>query len=288
MTFCSKVLSCFACCLLVGTIVGCGKSEEKKDAAKSLTEIAKAALDPVSPEMEVSHVQTMLQEAGYVMKSYTDFPAEELGKKARVLIYTDKGGKSGGIIYLRKTGAMIAPAWHWYFGDMVPETVTKVELNDDGLWDVRVVSKGGKQVEFLQDQSFIFTGADRSDWIALNGAASTPMADGDALWKCFDSDTSTAWRSSLGTNGGVFVELSAPFGIKDGILGIQALSVEQPRQCTLYADGKKIQTFELSSVATEQEVRLDDGVKGARAVRVTFDTVHGAGNVVSVAELSLR
>jgi hypothetical protein len=273
----------------MGSVSSCSKSDEKKDATVSLSEIAKGAMEDVSPEAEVGNVLPMLREAGYVMKSYGDFPAEELGKKGRVLVYTDKGGKSsGGIIYFRKTGMIVAPAWHWYFGDMVPESVDKIELNDDGLWDVRIQAKNGKQLEFLQDQAFILTAGDRPDWIALNGAASTPITAEDALWKCFDSDTSTAWRSSLSGSGGVFVDLAAPFGVKDGILALHTLGVEQPRQCTLYADGKKLQTFELASVASGQTVRLDDGVKGARTVRLTIDSIHGGGDVVSIAELSLK
>lgn len=287
MTFRKGFMACLGCCLLAG-IVSCSKSDDKKDATASLSEIAKSAMNEASPEEETRAVQAMIQEAGFVMKSYGDFPAEELGKKGRMLIYTDKRGKSsGGIIYFRKTGSMVTPAWHWYFGDMVPESVAKVELNDDGLWDLRILSKGGQQLEYLQDQSFLFTGADRSDWIAMNGTCSAPLTDEDALWKCFDSDTSTAWRSSISANGQVFVELSAPFGVKEGVLNVHTLDVQQPQQCTLYADGKKLQVLELTTDA-RQMITLNDGVKGARTVRLTFDTIRGGGDVVSVAELALK
>ncbi len=269
----------------------CGGSDEeaKRKSAGTLERIAQQALDRVTLEEEIQDVSEMIQSAGYVTKEYLDFPSQELGKKGRVLVYTDKKGKSsGGIVYMKKTGLGVAPAWHWYFDRSVPEMVDKVELNDDGLWDMRVSLKGGETLEYLQGESFSMTAADRSDWIALNGASSEPLADEFGLWRCFDSDTSTAWRSSRGSGGEVFLELTAPFGIGEDILVLHTWHSDQPRRCTLYGDGTKIQEFELEPKAAEQLIRLDDGVKGAKKIRLTFDTIHGGGDVVSVAELGFK
>jgi hypothetical protein len=269
----------------------CGGSDEdaERKSAGTLERIAQQALDRVTPEEEIQDVSEMIQSAGYVTKEYVDFPSQETGKKGRVLVYTDKKGKkSGGVVYMKKTGRNVAPAWHWYFDGSVPEKVDRVELNDDGLWDVRVSLKGGKTLEYLQGESFSMTAADRSDWIALNGASSEPLADEFSLWRCFDGDTSTAWRSSSGGGGEVFVELTAPFGVGEDILAVRTWHSDQPKQCTLYADGKKVQQFELEPKSAEQMIRLDDGVKGAKKVRLTFDAIHGGGDVVAVAELHFK
>jgi hypothetical protein len=131
------------------------------------------------------------------------------------------------------------------------------------------------------------TAADRTDWLALNGVSSDPLSEDSDLWRCFDSDTSTAWRSSL-SGGEAFLELAAPFGVTQDVLTLYTWHSDQPKQCTLYADGKKIQQFGLEPKAAAQMIRLDDGVKGARRIRLTFDAIHGGGDVVSVAELSLQ
>jgi hypothetical protein len=291
MTFRKRQALQVAGCLLAAlAVASCGKSEEdvESKSASTLERIAQQALNKVSPEEEIQDVTAMIESAGYVTREYRDFPVQEVGKKGRVLVYTDKKGKSsGGVVYLKKTGFAVAPAWHWYFDESVPEAVDKVELNQDGLWDVRVSLKGGREMEYRQGESFSMTAADRSDWIALNGASSDPLSEDSGLWRCFDSDTSTAWRSS-GSGGEVFLELKAPFGVTQDVLTLHTWHSDQPKRCTLYADGKKIQQFELEPRAAAQMIRLEDGVKGARKIRLTFDEVHGSGDVVSVAELSLR
>lgn len=279
------------CILAVLLVASCGKSEDEsaKGTTAALEEIAKQAGQEFSVEKEVSDIKQMIEAAGYETTSYVQFPAQELGKKGRLLIYSRKSGKkSGGIIYMKKTGVTVAPAWHWYYEDMVPETVDKIELNDDGLWDIKVISKKGDALEYIQTESFVLTAADRSDWIAMNGNSSTPLTEEHAMWKCFDSDSSTAWKSSVSANDQVYVELAAPFGIEEGILTVQTMESEQPRHCTLYADGKKLQEFELEARAARQMVRLEGAVKGARSVRLVFDSIHGGGDVVSVAELAIK
>jgi hypothetical protein len=199
MRFSKELAPVISGCLVAALLVAsCGKSDEKAESKDRLSRIIKQATEESSLEGEIPDVRQMIENAGYVTQAYVEFPAQELGKKGRILVYTDKRRKSsGGLIYMKKTGAEVAPAWHWYFEDMVPELVEKTEINDDGLWDVRVSSKDGKTVEFVQAESFVLTAAGRSDWIALNGVSSQPVTAGDALWKCFDGDTSTAWRSEF-------------------------------------------------------------------------------------------
>jgi hypothetical protein len=290
MRFSKELAPVISGCLVAALLVAsCGKSDEKAESKDRLSRIIKQATEESSLEGEIPDVRQMIENAGYVTQAYVEFPAQELGKKGRILVYTDKRRKSsGGLIYMKKTGAEVAPAWHWYFEDMVPELVEKTEINDDGLWDVRVSSKDGKTVEFVQAESFVLTAAGRSDWIALNGVSSQPVTAGDALWKCFDGDTSTAWRSSLSAGGEAFVEFAAPFGIDEEILVVQTMDSEQPQRCTLYADGKKVQEFELEPKAASQMIRLDQGATGAKKIRLVFDATYGDGDVVSVAELALR
>lgn len=272
----------------VALVASCGKSEktaEETTTTSTLERIARQATNPTS-DTEITQVTEMMKGAGYVKKAYGEFPTEEIGKQGRILVYTDsKGKKSGGVIYMRRAGMDVAPAWHWFFADVVPEDVEKVELNGDGLWDLRVTTKDGTKLEFLQDESFVLSANDRSDWIAMNGTSSPPLDNDNGLWRCFDSDTSTAWRSS-DVGGGAFVELAAPFGLEQKTLVLRTLDYDQPRHVTVYADGKNIQEFELEPKAEVQTVPLAGGAKGAQKIRLTFDSVYGDGKIVSLAELS--
>jgi hypothetical protein len=286
----------WTCLLMVLVVSSCGKSEETaekkkpgEERAKSeLLNVARLASKGIAIEDEAVEAQAIIEQAGYKTKYYDRFPAEELGKKGRVLIYSDKKGKkSGGVIFMKKTGNQVAPGWHWYFEDMVPDSVVPVESNDDGLWDVKVVSTKGRVEKFVQDQSFTLMAKDRSDWIAMNGQSSPPISAQGAMWHCFDGDTVTAWRSSVAGGSEAFLELITPFGVQEGLLTVQTLSSSQPRRCALYADGKKIQQFELESTAGRQSVRLDKGVQGAKRVRLVFESVHN-GDIVAVAELALK
>jgi hypothetical protein len=190
------------------------------------------------------------------------------------------------VIYLKITGSENAPAWHWYFEDMVPDSVVKTEINQDGLWDVRIVPKHGKAMEFVQDESFTLSAKERSDWIAVNGSSSAPVSQEFGLWKCFDGDTTTAWKSPL--SGGAFIEFSVPFGVQQGNLALCTLAAEQPRACTVYADGKQVAQIEVKPEAGRQVIALGEGARGAKKVRLEFTSVHGDGNVVAVAELGLN
>jgi len=155
-------------CFVVVTGVSCGKSDGPSDEPKAkagrptkqqkgktetpLTQIAKEALDEASIDDEFAAGRQAVEAAGYVVKDYRSFPSQEITKRGRVLVYTDKKGKdSGGVVYLKKTGFQVAPAWHWYFKDMVPDSVINVEINRDGLWDLRLVSTNGRTERFIQE-----------------------------------------------------------------------------------------------------------------------------------------
>ncbi len=173
-------------CFMVLTGVSCGKSDGQSEDPKAktdqadkqqkgktetpLTKIAKDALDEASIDDEFPAGRQAVVAAGYVVKAYRSFPSQEITKRGRVLVYTDTKGKdSGGVVYLKKTGFQVAPVWHWYFKDMVPDSVVNVEINRDGLWDIRFVSTKGKTERFVQEESFSLFAKERTDWIAMNG-----------------------------------------------------------------------------------------------------------------------
>jgi hypothetical protein len=285
-------------CLLVGLMaVSCGKSGEQgtkgkskpKEAGKpasSLKNVVKDAIDEASLDDEFAKGRTLIESAGFVVKSYKSFPAEEVTKKGRVLIYTDKQGKhSGGVLYVKRVGFQTSPAWHWYFEDMVPDSVDRVELNHDGLWDIRIVSTRGQVEKYIQDEAFTLSATERNDWIAMNGSSSPPASEAAGMWRCFDGDTTTAWKSPL-TNG-AFLEFEAPFGVKNGNLTLCAMPSDQPRRCTVYADGKQAAQIEFKPVAGRQLISLGQGVVGAKKIRLEFTSTHDNSGVVAVAELGL-
>jgi hypothetical protein len=286
-----------AVCVLAFMGAACGNKEGKTEGqqtkrgkeAKSegdAQQAAREAYDVASLDDEFLEGRRMIENAGFIVKEYANFPVQEIAKKGRILVYTDKKEKqSGGVIYLKITGTESAPAWHWYFQDMVPDSAVKKEINQDGLWDLSIVSTHGKVMDYIQDESFTLAAKERSDWIAENGTSSAPVSPEFGLWKCFDGDTTTAWKSPAG---GAFVEFAVPFGVQQGTLALTTLGNEQPRGCTVYADGKQAAQIEIQPVAGRQMFALGEGVRGAKTVRLEFTSVHGNGNAVSVAELGLN
>ncbi len=294
-----KQFAVLIACLAVGLMAAsCGKSgeQESKDkpkskeagkAASELRNVVKESIDEASLDDEFAQGRSLVESAGFVVKSYKSFPAEEVSKKGRVLIYTDKQGKhSGGVLYVKRVGFQTSPAWHWYFEDMVPDSVERVELNHDGLWDVRIVSTRGQVEKYIQDDTFTLSALERNDWIAMNGSSSPPASEAAGMWRCFDGDTATAWQSSL-TNG-AFLEFDVPFGVKNGNLTLCAMPSDQPRQCTVYADGKQVGRIEFKPVAGRQVISLGQGVVGAKKIRLEFTSTHDNSGVVAVAELGLN
>ncbi|MEJ2720648.1 MAG: hypothetical protein P8181_05850 [bacterium] len=280
-------------------LASCGKKEEKAageeggksaESASKLVEIAKEAADEVSIEEDLGEdIPAMIESAGFTLKSYDNFPTEEVGRKGRMLVYTDQKGKhTGGVIYFKKTGPAIAPCWHWYFDSAVPEAVSNVELNDDGLWDVKIATKNGDAMTFIQDDSFTLMAKDRTDYIATNAKSSTPVSDDAAVWLCFDGDTTTAWKTAAASAGGAFIEFHVPFGVEEGNLAIQTLDSDQPKSCTVYADGKEIEVVDFEGKAVRQMVHLGEDAQGAKLIRLAFAPGQGQGGVIAIAEIGLK
>jgi len=287
-----------AICMIAWVGGSCGKDKGQAESPKaekdqgtekqtSIADLARQAKAALTIDDDFLEGRRLVEAAGFIVKSYAEFPVEEVSIKGRVLVYTDKRKKqSGGVVYLKKIGAEVAPAWHWYFEDMVPDSVVNREINRDGLWDVRIVPSRGKALEFVQDDSFTLFAKPRTDWVAMNGACSPPLSGEFALWKCFDGDTTTSWKSSVSS--GAFVELPVPFGVTGGILSLTTLPSEQPDRCVVYADGNRVGEVEIQPVVGQQKISLGAGVTGAKKVRLEFPTVRGGGDVVAIAELGLK
>ncbi len=277
--------------LVVGLSGSCGKSEEKQSrggGTTSLSDLARMAAGGLTLEEEIVMVDEMIEGAGFKKKLYQEFPAQRIGTKARILVYSSKNGKPpGGIIYLIKRGRSITSSWHWYFDDMVPDSVVAVELNDDGLWDMRVVA-GDRVLFFIQEESFSLSAGERADWLAMNGVSSPPVEESAALWKAFDGDTVTAWRSSLDAEGKAFLVLTSPFGVSEGRLTVRTLEEGQPKAVNLIADGNPIQQFDLRAEAAKQIIQLDRSIVGAKEIRLEFTSTHGGAPEVQIAEIELR
>lgn len=301
MRYRQSLLTSLALAGLLTIVTSCGKKSDTEsetattsgsDATQTakkgdeLTNIAKMAMASADIEEEGAEFRKVIEGAGYTAASYDVFPAQELGKKGRILIYKNDD-KSGGIIYMKKVGSLVSPTWHWHFDDRVPEKVTKVELNGDGLWDLRVDCSDGKTMDFIQDETFTLVANERNDWIAMNGEASPPASADDAPWKCFDGDPATAWRSPM-SGGKVFMELPAPFGVEQGLLTVTTLPSEQPHHCAVLVDGKEVKEFDLEAKAAEQTVQLGSGVQGAKSVKLVINSAYGNDGVVAIAELALR
>jgi len=277
------------------TVTSCGKkSKEQKDqeaeGGSSLQSISATAMAGVDIDQEAPAYKGRVEAAGYQVKEYVRFPAEELGVKGRLLLYTDKGNKRGGVVYFKKTGNLpeAKPAWHWYFSDLAPQAASNVELNEDGLWDLEIDTKGGEKLELIQDEMFTLMGPERPGWIAMNGRCSPPVDVDDMMWKCFDGDTATAWRSSTDSSDGAYLEFDAPFGLEEGVLSIRTMDSEQPSKCKVSADGKDVQTFDLEPKAAEQVIQVGPALAAAKTIRLTFEPATGGGNVVAVAELEVK
>lgn len=264
-----------------------GKKEEKQaeESRSMIEDLARQASGMVTIDEEAGPVKSRIESAGYKVVSYEKFVAQELGKQGRLVIYEDGKGKSGGVIYATVLKATVTPVWHWYFEDDVPSSVTTTELNDDGLWDVRIKTKKGEEHTYLQDQSFTMVGGHPECWMANNGAASQPVSEGSEMWQCFDGDSTTTWRTA---SKGAFIEMRVPFGVANGVLEVRTAQDGQPKSCTVYADGKKLQDVSLEETSSLQRVDLDPKIKGARKVRLEFGPAYGGGDVVALSGVGIK
>lgn len=269
--------------LLSGALTSCGGSSEEKSATeKPAAEQTAATTAEVS--LDQAPMKAVLEAAGFKPVLYRTFPSQVPGMKSNMLVYRATRGSSGGVLYLQRYGDEDRVVWHWYFEKDAPESVEPVEINEDGLWDVRMVA-GGEVREYVQDQSFSFVARQRDDRVAMNGESSEPLNAESMLWRCFDSDTTTAWRSSLR---GAFVELPVPLGIDEGILSVQLLAQDQPAKCELKADGKKVQEFDLKQTTLEQLIQLNDAAREANSLRLEVKSAHADAGNVAISELGVK
>jgi len=277
--------------LLAAGIVGCGQKSEDEaaaDAKKTTSSDQQSIAEEGLPTGEAPFAAELAQ-AGFDVAYFREFPAATAGRQGKMVLYNSaSGGKDGGMIFVEERGPFFDLVWHWYFDDVKPASFSRGEFNQDGLWDIRVqTSKKGEQLELLQDETFTLRGGKRDDRIALNGTSSEPIP-GNPLWHCFDGDATTAWRSRVDGGRKPFVEVASPLGLTDGILTIRAAQDGQPNACSIVADGKEVQEFQLAPTTEEQLVQLEPAVKTARRIRLSVESLHGGSGTAAIAELEIR
>jgi hypothetical protein len=288
MSVFTRILTILIVVVLPGVQAACGGSSDEKQAEKEKTETVAATGKESTGALPLSSVPfaTEIGDAGFKAVYYTKFPAAMAGEDGRMILYgSASGGKDGGMIFVQGSGATFKWVWHWYFEDMIPASIQRVELNQDGLWDIRLTPTKGKTIEFLQDDSFSLAAGQRGDRIALNGKSSESLPD-FPLWFCFDNNHITVWKSLL--NSEVFIDVASPFGLRDGILSITAGQTDQPRECVIKADGKEIQRFILEPTTDEQLIKLEPAARTASSIRLVVESCHGESRQVAIAELSIR
>lgn len=252
--------------LVVALVAGCGGGSKSDQPAES----AGVNTMPV----EGAPFGNVIDAAGYQVIQYRGFPAQLPGRECFVVVY--RKGSSGGVLYTGRQGnSDDEPVWHWYFTDNAPDSVTYLELNDDGLWDVRMFS-GNDHTDFLQESDFSFFGKLRSDLIAMNGPASTP----EGTWQAFDGDSTTAWTAE-GDDG--WIEVYSPLGLRDGVLTVQLGRDAAASKVKVKADGKNVSSFDLGKTAQKQVFKLGEGAMKAGTIRLEF-----SGGKVAVAEIAIR
>jgi hypothetical protein len=266
--------------------LSCGKKTDQGKESQSTQAEATTPANVDSLPLTSVPFMSELSASGYEPAFYAAFPSTVPARAGRVMLYRSaSGGSGGGMLYVEREGPDEELVWHWYFQDDVPKAVVKEEVNGDGLWDIRVLMANKKEQLFLQEKDFALTGGGRPDRIALNGESSQPAGPEFPLFRCFDQDSTTAWRASMG---GAFVEVAAPLGVRDGILVVQSAETARPKDCEVLADGKRIDRITLKDTDKKQLVELNPAVRTAKKVRIVFQSVYGSGNQVAVAEIGIR
>jgi hypothetical protein len=285
----STVTTCIALAAasLLALSGGCGKKSEDEQADQAAPTAESGQTEASLPTDGVPFGST-IEESGFEIVYYNQFPSAMAGRKGKLLLYRSASGdKDGGMVFLEQWGQDTRWVWHWYFGDAQPKMFERLDVNKDGLWDIRVHTDRNRQIDLVQDRDFLFKDSSRDDRIALNGTCSEPVA-GHPLWHCFDGDIRSTWQSNTKGGGRPFIEVASPLGLSDGILSIRAADENQPRECEVYADGKKVQSFELSATTEEQLVQLDPKVLKAGKIRLEIKSCHGDCVAVAVAELQIK
>ncbi len=266
----------------VMAVSSCGKSDDGGDTS-SKSSGGKQTASSVAPVGETP-LKSILKASGFKPVFHRPFPSQVPGMKSEVVVYHANSGSGGGVLYTQKYGEENRVVWHWYFHKDAPDSIAAIELNEDGLWDVRMYV-GSKTHDYVQEQSFTFVARQREDRLAMNGEASEPVDASAMAWKCFDGDTATAWRSPAR---GAFIEVHTPLGTDAGILTIQLLAEEQPASIELKADGKTVQEFDLEPTSLPQMIQLEDAARDAKTLRLVIKSSHGGAKNVAISELGVR
>lgn len=267
-------------CVLALSFAACGGGEKAEDRVEEASKVGTVQSEQA---LAAAPMRTTIEGAGFTVVGYRPFSPQLPARIGSVVVYRSASGKQGGLLYFQKSGrAKEDMYWHWYFDDAAPDSARTVELNDDGLWDVRIFFSGGKTADYVQGEDFTFTGIPRRDLIAMNGASSE-AAD---LWKCFDGDTTSAWVADV-SKGKAYVELATPFGVETGVLTLRAESGRSPRSVEVLVDGAKVKELELADTGRQQSVQLESVGPENKSVRLVFKSGH-AGDTVAVTELSIK
>lgn len=216
---------------------------------------------------------------GYQVVQAKRFPAQVDARRATVVVYRATDGARGGILYVRGFQEdPPRPVWHWYFGNAAPDSVMAIDINRDGLWDMRAFMVGGATQDFIQDTDFTFRGPERAALVAMNGSSSSP----EGLWKMFDADTSTSWSAP---SSGAYIEIPNPFGVESGQLSVRLAGGSRPGKLEIGDGAQKLQECDLAATVEEQRFQLDAAVRKLPVIRIQ---VVGAGKNVALSELELQ
>jgi hypothetical protein len=289
MTSVTKMWVLFLALTLAWLGAGCGDNADDANTGDDGTAVATTGSGPAEelPTQAVPYAPE-LEEAGFMPVYYKPFPPALSGHLGRMILYrSSTGGKDGGMVYVEELGPKFDWVWHWYFADASPKSLERVEINKDGMWDIRVHTTDGKQIEIIQDADFILSGGARDDKIALNGSCSEPL-EGHPMWQAFDGSDRTAWQSSFAGGGKPFIEILVPLGLADGNLSLTLLPTNQPKEIEIKADGKKVQTIELKAGDRSHLIQLDPAVKKAKRIRLEIKSCHGGSGTAAIAEISLN
>ncbi len=268
------------CALLVCATLACSKKKDTAETAnKELPAGEKAGTISGPLTTENAPYAAVITDKGYQVVQAKRFPAQVDSRRAAIVVYRGADNARGGILYVRGfQDDPRLPTWHWYFADAAPDSAMAIDVNRDGLWDLRAFMVGGTTRDFIQDADFTFRGVERTGLVAMNGASSSP----DGLWKAFDADTSTAWQAPAA---GAYLDIPNPFGVEAAQLTVRLAGGSRPSKLEIGDGTKKLQECDLSATAEEQRFQLDAAVKTLPVIRVG---VVGSGKTVALSELELR
>jgi len=279
----SWLLLGMGCVLVACGLSACAKKDKTAGGEQKQTESAAAdnAAPPPTQALTTANAPfaPVITAKGYQVVQARRFPAQVDSRRATVVVYRTADGSRGGVLYVRGFESdPPRPVWHWYFANGAPDSVQALDLNQDGLWDLRVFMAGGTTSDYQQDAVFTFAGAEHPGLFAMNGSSSAP----DGLWKAFDADTSTAWQAP---GAGAFIEIPNPFGLETGQLSVRLSASGRPAKLEVSGGEAARQECDLQPTTEEQRFLLDPAFKSAATIRVS---VVGGGKNVAISELEIQ